>query len=739
MDHRAALFFSIFLLASGLGVNQFLDNYETLNYKPLTSSRTKRSTDGTSKPVSMKIKVPNRILHLVLDPISETENVFPEDFYMDENGQKVDHVVKPYRFLYEGYVRGDLHSRVYGSILDGIFDGHIRLGDGTSYTVDKVARYFDKEDRPTDYHSIIYPDDAINQTKLRKKRSVEKPYQHEENHDCGLNSSVRRGMEEIQHSGEQRLYASTAKHEEPQYFYKDEYYQEFSNRYSNVTRPKRSLLSVPVDMIDGRPIHRVRTCSIYIQADQKLYEHIFNKEGNRNDVRTREEIVSLFYNHIKAVNLIYESTDFRGIQGLNFVIQRTSIFTPDTCHRGRPTPGSDNPFCEENVDVSNYLNINSQRNHSANPRTCLGRLGSPNHNTAGGICQIYQRYNEGSRGWVFRSLNTGIVTLMNYGNRVPTRVSQLTLAHEIGHNFGSPHDFPQECQPGLPDGNYIMFASATSGDKPNNAKFSKCSVANISMVLSEVLLSVPVDPQKQLFSSGIGKRNCFQERTSAFCGNQIKEPGEECDCGFSDKDCEQMADKCCIPHEVNGQFRMSRDACRRRSTAQCSPSEGQCCNGEKCSFFQREDNRLCRDESECLNEQRCDGTTPVCPDSQPKSDGFACQDATKVCHAGACNGSVCAFVGLKDCFLTEGKAEQLCHLACEKDGKCVSSFYLPEFKRNSHFVQEGRTDQHGLLLHPGSPCNNYKGYCDIFRKCRSVDSNGPLARLKNLCKMSCCG
>lgn len=61
------------------------------------------------------------------------------------------------------------------------------------------------------------------------------------------------------------------------------------------------------------------------------------------------------------------------------------------------------------------------------------------------------------------------------------------------------------------------------------------------------------------------------ERTSAFCGNQIREPGEECDCGFTDRDCQQMADKCCQPHEIGGRY-LGSGACKRYPGAQCSPS-----------------------------------------------------------------------------------------------------------------------------------------------------------------------
>ena len=56
---------------------------------------------------------------------------------------------------------------------------------------------------------------------------------------------------------------------------------------------------------------------------------------------------------------------------------------------------------------------------------------------AGGVCERYKSISEGGR-TVMKSLNTGIVTLINYGQRVPPRVSEITFAHEVGHNFGSP-------------------------------------------------------------------------------------------------------------------------------------------------------------------------------------------------------------------------------------------------------------------------------------------------------------
>lgn len=61
-----------------------------------------------------------------------------------------------------------------------------------------------------------------------------------------------------------------------------------------------------------------------------------------------------------------------------------------------------------------------------------------NAGSSGGICEKSKLYSDGKK----KSLNTGIITVQNYGSHVPPKVSHITFAHEVGHNFGSPVSIP---------------------------------------------------------------------------------------------------------------------------------------------------------------------------------------------------------------------------------------------------------------------------------------------------------
>ncbi|XP_054710246.1 disintegrin and metalloproteinase domain-containing protein 10-like [Uloborus diversus] len=439
---------------------------------------------------------------------------------------------------------------------------------------------------------------------------------------------------------------------------------------------------------------RKSTCLLYLQADHLFYQKMGNEEACI-DAMTR---------HVQRVNSIYRTTDFDQDgrpDNISFLIKRIKVHT-------RP----DDPDYRfvGNYGVEKFLELFSEDDYDA---FCLaymftyrdfegGTLGlawTGDLKNAGGVCEKNGHY-RGS----LKSLNTGIITLLNYGKHVPPVVSHVTLAHEIGHNFGSPHD-PEDdlhCTPGGDHGNYIMFARATSGDKKNNNKFSPCSLRSINAVLNTKARSV---------------KGCFTEPLDAVCGNEVVEGAEECDCGW-EEDCHEP---CCFPMRVNPP--QDQPPCRLRPAAFCSPSQGPCCSHD-CRLKY---GVLCREDNGCRTASYCDGKGPLCPPSTKKPNKTVCSEEF-VCYNGECTGSICMAYGLESCQCIRSYHDPLirsCELCCKIPGdelSCKSSFEwnLPPY------------DVPDLYAKPGAPCDNYNGYCDVHQSCREIDPSGPLATLRNL-------
>jgi len=620
---------------------------------------------------------------------------------------------------YHGVVRDEPASQVYGSIRDGVFEGTVHTAQDGTFYIERSHRYLPAN---SSIHSVIY-----------HERDVHVP--HEAGGGCAMEAGLKEWMEGVQNSAEDKDEPLP-----PPAPLKDRL------KVANVDPSPQFKWTETANRVKRRaikPPSNKKTCSLFIQADPLLWNHIWGQERIRLqdkpiadvDAKTQEEILSLIAQHVKAVNKIYGDTEFNAGKyshtGHTFEVQRIKIYNNSDCTG--IARNETNPFCLSNIDVSNFLNLHSKENHQ---HFCLsyvftyrdftgGTLGlawvASASGASGGICEKYKTYAENINGIhhkAKRSLNTGIITFVNYNSRVPPKVSQLTLAHEIGHNFGSPHDYPQECRPGGGKGNYIMFASATSGDRDNNNKFSHCSIQNISAVLDAV-----VDSRKT---------NCLEESDGAFCGNKIVEEGEECDCGFDEHEC---TEQCCHPR-MNSSLSETENKlnrCTRKAGVQCSPSEGKCCNNN-CKFVQSSERVECQSTEECTEASFCRGDQATCPKPKNKIDNDTqCNEGTKVCQAGECKGSICLKYNMDQCFLSsknrEHNSRDLCELACMDRGAVNKTC-----KSTSDWAKTGQIPglTKGMTLRPGSPCDNFQGYCDVFFKCRKVDAEGPLVRLKNL-------
>ncbi|XP_064467390.1 disintegrin and metalloproteinase domain-containing protein 10-like isoform X1 [Ornithodoros turicata] len=672
-------------------LNEFVRHYEPLSYKPMAvemnHGRSKRSSHLSHGRVHIEFDAYGRHFHLSL---TKDRSSFSDDFVMETASQgrveaNLDHI-------YSGRVVDEPGSHVSGFILDGVFYGRITTSKDIYY-VERANNYIKGA---KDFHSIMYtakdvtfsgagcgvnqpgPTDKIGWRRRRRR----------------LRRS-RRFVEPVHVKDKPRFLANAIS---------------TGKTLNNVDNIKATTEKATETLPSGDPDAK-KVCNMEIAVDHTLYELFLYDFGE--PLRARDMISGIVSSHMSSASEILRNTNFGGITGITLDAERVHINDSNSCE-GRMVDS--NPFCSNSLDASYMLSEFSKIDHGnfclayvwtyrVFPDRLLGLAYVASDGNPGGICEkyvpiqhtVYRKPHY--RRW---SLNTGLITFSSQNNHVPERISQLSFAHEIGHNFGAQHD-PQQCSPAGDVGNYIMYPRSTLGDRPNNRKYSSCSIHQISRVL------------RHMYYGRSRRPLCFKKSQGPICGNNVQEEGEDCDCGYDETECK---DRCCFPRESK---QNNSRGCTFRSKAKCSPSNSPCCTVD-CKFHAS--THICRNEDDCNWEAYCDGRTAKCPPSTTKADGTLCNFGTQLCHMGVCEVSLCEMYKMKPCYLSgpHWEPQEMCLIACNNSrGECKP---VCEYDKMSNHC--------GKLLEPGSACNNLMGYCDVFHVCRPIDTEGPLYRLNRI-------
>nr|ATY70072.1 ADAM17 [Oopsacas minuta] len=549
---------------------------------------------------------------------------------------------------YTGRVLGDSGSYVHGHVLrSGVFDGIIHAFNST-FHIEPANRFVND----ASFHSLLYRYSDMRQ----ELRNITR---------CNYENNLNKLREKYWPDG------APGAEEEPDII------------QPGGRRQKRAgaFLENPI-------------CPVYLAADHTFYQHI----GANDEIQTINELIT----HLNEANQIYKRTDFDGDgqDNVAFTLAKVEVFT-------NPNIASYLFGNTEYKSSSDYLDTWSRYDQDS---FCLAMLFGYREfddgvlglawvagtQKLGGICQKRVQISAG-----LRSLNTGLVTFLNFGQPTARGVTIVTVAHEWGHNFGSPHD-PLEstlCSPGAsgnPNGNYLMYARATDGTQVNNDKFSDCSISSIAPVL---LAKSPA---------------CFLS-TTAVCGNGLVEEGEDCDCG----DVDSCQDICCQPGGTG------EGECMFLPFAQCSPdvATGSVCCQANCSFVSAIEQKVCQPQTSCTSESQCNGMSATCPIPLNMPNGQTCS-ITQTCLEGQCTGSLCAMsvTHTVECQCTA--TDRLCDLCCMQPDQAETCISIDQ-------LGEGFGK---LYREAGRSCSNFEGYCseDTPPECELVNNNNILDSLLDL-------
>lgn len=165
---------------------------------------------------------------------------------------------------------GQPGSFVFGSVINGVFEGKI-VTEKEAYYVENSKHYFPKEDRlNSSSHSVIYKENDVDDPYVNKRPGHPS--------GCGINDKVSQWMENIQNSAFNQNEDTVDNYD---HLFKRQHEDKisnskFSNKYSREANILENIRSHKRLKRTAREDNK-NTCSLYIQTDPLIWRHI--REG----------------------------------------------------------------------------------------------------------------------------------------------------------------------------------------------------------------------------------------------------------------------------------------------------------------------------------------------------------------------------------------------------------------------------------------------------------------------------